>query len=108
MNDLLRPALYQARHRIEALSEAPGTLTASFRVVGPICESADDFGAYDLASDPPPSAVVIRDSGAYGFTMASTYNGRSLPAEIFVSNGRVASVSPASSTSAWIAGRIQP
>lgn len=106
MNDLIRPALYQARHRIEALHETPGTPTATFRVVGPICESADDFGAYDLASDPPPSAVVIRDTGAYGFTMASSYNGRSLPAEIFVSEGRVCGVSPASSTAAWIAGRL--
>jgi diaminopimelate decarboxylase len=108
MNDLIRPALYQARHRIEAVREAKSAHSASFRVVGPICESADDFGAYDLASDPSPSAVVIRDSGAYGFTMASSYNGRSLPAEVFVSQGRVAHVSPASSTAAWIAGRLLP
>jgi len=106
MNDLIRPALYQARHRIEAVRESPGP-RASFRVVGPICESADDFGAFDLATDPLPSTVVIRDSGAYGFTMASLYNGRSLPAEIFVSNGKVASVSQPSSTSTWIAGRLQ-
>jgi diaminopimelate decarboxylase len=106
MNDLIRPALYQARHRIEAVHRS-GDRVAAFRVVGPICESADDFGAYDLPSDPPPTAVIIRDSGAYGFTMASAYNGRSLPAEVFVSKGQVAHVTPASSTEAWIAGRLR-
>ena len=79
MNDLLRPALYQARHRIEPLCETGGPRT-SFRVVGPICESSDDFGSYELPSDPPPAHVVVRDAGAYGFTMASNYNGRPLPA----------------------------
>jgi diaminopimelate decarboxylase len=105
MNDLIRPALYQARHRIETVHRS-GDSVASFRVVGPICESADDFGAFDLPSDPPPRTVIIRDSGAYGFTMASAYNGRPLPAEVFVSSGKVAYVSPPSSTTAWIAGRL--
>jgi diaminopimelate decarboxylase len=106
MSDLIRPALYQARHRIEAVHRS-GNSVASFRVVGPICESADDFGSFDLPSDPPPAAVIIRDSGAYGFTMASSYNGRSLPAEVFVSNGQVSHVAPASSTEAWISGRLR-
>jgi diaminopimelate decarboxylase len=104
MNDLIRPALYQARHRIEPLHDAPAT--AHFRVVGPICESSDDFGDYELPSDPPPSLVIIRDAGAYGFTMASNYNGRALPAEIFVSEGRVANVAQRGDVNAWIAGRV--
>jgi diaminopimelate decarboxylase len=106
MNDLIRPALYQARHRIEPVHQAGNTI-ASFRVVGPICESADDFGAFDLPSEPPPALVIIRDSGAYGFTMASSYNGRSLPAEVFVKDGKVTQVSAASSTAAWIANRLR-
>jgi diaminopimelate decarboxylase len=105
MNDLLRPALYQARHRIEPLSDR-GAARLAVRVVGPICESSDDFGSYDLPAEPPPERVVIRDSGAYGFTMASNYNGRSLPAEVFVSGGRVVEVFPRRENEAWIASRL--
>jgi diaminopimelate decarboxylase len=75
------------------------------RVAGPVCESADDFGAHAL-SVPLPDAVVIRDAGAYGFSMASEYNGRPLPAEIFVRGGRVASVSPSPGIDAWVARRL--
>jgi diaminopimelate decarboxylase len=105
MNDLLRPALYQARHRIEPLGDE-GAPRASFRVVGPICESSDDFGAYELPAEPPPDRVVIRDSGAYGFTMASNYNGRPLPAEVFVSGGRVTEVFPRLAEDVWIRTRL--
>jgi diaminopimelate decarboxylase len=76
-------------------------------VVGPICESADDFGLHDLPADPPPRAVAIRDAGAYGFTMASCYNGRPLPAEVFVSKGRVLNVFPAEQASAWAETRLE-
>ena len=107
MNDLVRPALYQARHRIEAVHQHDGAARAGYRVVGPICESADDFGEHDLPSDPLPSLVVIRDAGAYGFTMASNYNGRPLPAEVFISEGRVASVSDRGDVDAWIASRLR-
>jgi diaminopimelate decarboxylase len=106
MNDLVRPALYQARHRIEPISAPPSAALASYRVVGPICESTDDFGVYDLPSEPPPR-VVIRDAGAYGFAMASQYNGRSLPAEIFVSGGAVVHISPPTSTESWIRSRLE-
>ena len=107
MNDLIRPALYQARHRIEPLLCPENAASAPYRVVGPICESSDDFGEHLLPVDPVPSLVVIRDAGAYGFTMASNYNGRALPAEVFVEKGVVASVAPAGDTAAWIAGRLQ-
>jgi diaminopimelate decarboxylase len=105
MNDLLRPALYQARHRIEPL-EDEGASRAAFRVVGPICESSDDFGSYELPAEPAPRRVVIRDGGAYGFTMASNYNGRPLPAEVFVSGGRVVEVFPRRDHEAWISSRL--
>jgi diaminopimelate decarboxylase len=107
MNDLMRPALYQARHRIEAVRDGHGGARSPYDVVGPICESADDIGLYDLPADPPPRAVVIRDAGAYGFTMASAYNGRPLPAEIFVSKGRVLDVFPAQRASAWAQARLE-
>lgn len=107
MNDLIRPALYQARHRIEAVDQAASAELVRYRVVGPICESSDDFGWYDLpALLAAPSLVVIRDAGAYGFTMASQYNGRPLPAEVFVEGGKVANVSAASSIDAWIERRL--
>jgi len=104
MNDLIRPALYQALHRVEPIEAPEGEGRASYRVVGPVCESSDDFGAHELP-DPPPRAVVIRDAGAYGFTMASAYNGRSLPTELFLSEGRVAWVLPGGDARAWIASR---
>jgi diaminopimelate decarboxylase len=105
MNDLIRPALYQARHRIEPVRDE-GAPLAPFRVVGPICESSDDFGSYELPAEPPPARVVIRDCGAYGFTMASNYNGRPLPAEVFVSGGRVTEVFARHDDEAWIAARL--
>jgi len=88
MNDLIRPALYQARHRIIALRGDERATTIPWRVVGPVCESSDDFGEHLLPSD-PPRAVAILDAGAYGYSMASRYNGRQLPVEAFVSGGRV-------------------
>jgi diaminopimelate decarboxylase len=76
MNDLVRPALYGARHRVEPVDRAPGG--AEWHVVGPVCESADDFGMHALG-EPLPAAVVIRDAGAYGFTMSTTTRPRWLP-----------------------------
>jgi diaminopimelate decarboxylase len=104
MNDLIRPALYGAKHRIEPVDREPGATL--YRVVGPVCESTDDFGEHAM-SDPAPSLVVMRDAGAYGFVMASEYNGRPLPAEIFVSGGRVVSVSPTPGREAWIRRRLE-
>ncbi len=103
MNDLLRPALYQAHHRVEPLERAPGG--DSWRVVGPICESADDFGSHPLGAE-PPEAVVVRDAGAYGFAMASQYNGRALPSEVFVASGRVGAVSQSAGAVNWIRSRL--
>lgn len=103
MNDLIRPALYQAKHRIEALNSAPAG--APWRVVGPVCESSDDFGEH-VVCEPPPSHVVIRDVGAYGYVMASEYNGRALPAEVFISNGEVTQISRRGNAERWIAERL--
>jgi diaminopimelate decarboxylase len=103
MNDLIRPALYGARHRIEPLEHAPGG--KAVRVAGPVCESADVFGEYALG-DSAPKHVVIRDAGAYGFTMASEYNGRALPTEVFVAGGAVVSISKSPGREAWVARRL--
>ena len=103
MNDLLRPALYSAKHRIELLEQAPQE--PEWRVVGPVCESSDDFGSHPLGPD-PTGLVVIRDAGAYGFVMASEYNGRALPGEVFVRAGKVVSVSRSPGPTAWLERRV--
>jgi diaminopimelate decarboxylase len=104
MNDLLRPALYGAKHRIEPLDRVPGS--AEWRVVGPVCESSDDFGAHPMGL-PVPELVVIRDAGAYSFTMASEYNGRALASEVFVKGGQIVSSSPSPGAAAWVKRRLQ-
>lgn len=106
MNDLIRPALYQARHRIVPLDLKPDEAEIAWRVVGPVCESSDDFGLHLLPSKPEPRCVAILDAGAYGFTMASQYNGRALPMEIFLRGGAVAHVSPASLVEDWVRARV--
>ncbi len=89
MNDLIRPALYQAKHRVAPLATpAVGVPSSPWRVVGPVCESADDFGEHPLP-DGGFDHVALLDAGAYGYTMASRYNGRAMPSEVFVSGGKV-------------------
>ncbi|HVU03318.1 MAG TPA: diaminopimelate decarboxylase [Polyangiaceae bacterium] len=104
MNDLIRPALYGAHHRIEPLERPPGG--ALWAVAGAVCESADQFGEYAFG-ETAPSRVAIRDAGAYGFVMASEYNGRPLPAEVFVESGRVTHVSPSPGRDAWVKSRLR-
>jgi diaminopimelate decarboxylase len=106
MNDLLRPALYQARHRIVPIQSTLTEETTSWRVVGPVCESSDDFGDHDLPLD-PPREVAILDAGGYGYVMANVYNGRQLPVEVFVHDGRVASHTVRVDTDAWVAERAR-
>ncbi|MCL2449917.1 MAG: diaminopimelate decarboxylase, partial [Polyangiaceae bacterium] len=105
MNDLIRPALYQARHRIVPLESAGAPAKARWRVVGPVCESSDDFGEH-LLPDPAPGAVAILDAGAYGYTMASRYNGRQPPVEAFISGGRLVGATRRESVDAWVEERV--
>lgn len=103
MNDLLRPALYGARHRIEPVERPPGDEV--HQVAGPVCESTDNFGEHALG--PVPERVVLRDAGAYAFSMASEYNGRPLPAEVFVDEGAIAHVVPSRGVRAWVEDRAR-
>ncbi len=78
MTDLIRPALYQAYHKIENISSDKETST--YDVVGPICESSDVFGkSVDLNATSRGDLIAIRSAGAYGEIMASQYNCRRLP-----------------------------
>ena len=84
MNDLIRPALYQAHHEIVSVRPRPGKVR-TVDVVGPDCESGDFF-ARDRALKPvkPGDLVAILDVGAYGMALSSNYNSRPRPAEVFV------------------------
>jgi diaminopimelate decarboxylase len=87
MHHLLRPALYQAVHRVRPLRAAP--LAGATEVVGPICESTDVLATEaDLPDLAPGELVAFLDAGAYGMTMASNYNGQPRPAEIVVEGGK--------------------
>ncbi len=78
MTDLIRPALYQAYHKIENISSEEACET--YDVVGPICESSDVFGkAIDLNKVHRGDYIALRSAGAYGEIMASGYNCRALP-----------------------------
>jgi diaminopimelate decarboxylase len=89
MNDLLRPALYGAFHRIESLETRDDQETAPYDVVGPICESSDIFGRDRvLPVAGSGDRLAILDAGAYGSAMSSTYNRRPLAAEVMVDEGR--------------------
>jgi diaminopimelate decarboxylase len=104
MNDLMRPALYGSWHRVEPMEGAVAPDAPLYRVVGPVCESSDDFGAHPFAA--VPERVVLRDAGAYGFTMASEYNGRPVPAEVFVRGGRVIASIRTRSVERWVEERL--
>jgi diaminopimelate decarboxylase len=82
MTDLIRPALYQASHKIENLSST-GEINR-YDVVGPVCESADTFAKQiELPETQRGDVIAIRSAGAYGEVMASRYNLRDLPGAVF-------------------------
>jgi diaminopimelate decarboxylase len=96
MNDLLRPSLYDAWHDIELVADgsAGGTRApATYDVVGPVCETGDTFARdRQLPECVAGDLLAIRATGAYGASMASTYNSRPLAAEVLVDHGRYAVV----------------
>jgi diaminopimelate decarboxylase len=88
MNDLVRPSHYMAYHEIVEL-EAQGRAPVTVDLVGPVCETGD-FLARDrtLAALAAGEGLAVLATGAYGFVMSSTYNGRPRPAEVLVDGGR--------------------
>jgi diaminopimelate decarboxylase len=92
MNDLIRPSLYGAFHRIEPV-ERRGGAGGQADVVGPICESSDFLGKdRDLPPLEPGDLLCVRSAGAYGFAMSSNYNARPRAAEVLVDGARFAVV----------------
>jgi diaminopimelate decarboxylase len=91
MNDLMRPALYDAFHRIEAV--APSGKRTVANVVGPVCESGDTFAtAREMDEVSPGDLVIFRTSGAYGAAMSGGYNSRPLTPEVLVDGDKWALV----------------
>ena len=84
MNDLMRPALYNAWQAIDPVVENPQAQTKVYDVVGPICETGDFLGKERELAIKQNDLLVIRSAGAYGFTMSSNYNSRPRVAEIMV------------------------
>jgi diaminopimelate decarboxylase len=88
MNDLLRPALYDAYHKIEAITDSTTELR-NVDIVGPVCESGDFFAKdYPLPALKHNDLLVIHSAGAYGFGMGSNYNTRGRSAEVAIENGK--------------------
>jgi diaminopimelate decarboxylase len=96
MNDLIRPAMYDAYHDIVPVREpAPGVETRPYDVVGPVCESGDTFARQRHL--PPLAAgdlVAFRSAGAYGAVMSSEYNSRPLIPEVLVKGDQFAVIRP--------------
>ncbi len=109
MNDLLRPALYDAWHEVRTVREpAPGATPGTFDVVGPICESADF-----LAKDRPLAAtagdlLAVMSAGAYAMSMSSNYNARPRAAEVMVAGAAAQLVRRRESVQELFAGESIP
>lgn len=96
MNDLIRPAMYDAWHDIVPVVEpAPGSEPATFDVVGPVCESGDTFAkGRTMAAVARGDLVAFRSAGAYGAVMSSEYNSRPLIPEVLVHGDQFAVIRP--------------
>lgn len=91
MNDLARPSLYDAYHHFEPVVATDETMTAN--IVGPVCETGDTFAmGREIARVEAGDLAIFRTAGAYGATMASSYNSRPLVPEILVDGDRFAIV----------------
>ena len=84
MNDLLRPALYQAWMNILPVNENADCSAQHYDVVGPVCETGDFLGKERLLAIAENDVLAVCSAGAYGFVMASNYNSRGRPAEVMV------------------------
>ncbi len=107
MNDLARPALYDAWHDFVAVEPTGARMTAN--IAGPVCESGDTFAmGRDIDAVARGDLAVFRTAGAYGATMASTYNSRPLVPEVLVDGDRYAVVADRVAAEALIAAERVP
>jgi diaminopimelate decarboxylase len=108
MNDLMRPALYDAVHEIVPIREQGGDVT-TVSVVGPVCESSDVFvKAVEMALPEEGALIALRTAGAYGASMSNTYNSRLLIPEVMVQSEQFAVIRPRPSYEAMLAADTIP
>ena len=87
MNDLLRPALYNARHDVWSLTKSYSN-NKKWTIVGPVCESSDIIAKDHIINADEGDILAIKTAGAYGFVMASNYNSRMRPPEVLVDGNK--------------------
>ena len=108
MNDLIRPSLYNAYHKIEVLGKNTNDDNETCNVVGPVCESGDFFAKnIKLPQTEHNDIIAIHSAGAYGFTMSSNYNTRSKVAELAVENSTIRTIRKRDSFEDMIANEIE-
>ena len=94
MNDLMRPALYNAKHQIKPAVKNNSYASKVYEFVGPICESTDKFGSYKKFQKLRENdLIIICDVGAYGISFSSNYNLRPKPAEILIEKSKAKIIS---------------
>ena len=104
MNDLIRPAMYDAHHDIVPVKDTPGAAVERYDIVGPVCETADLFGRdRDLPGPKAGDLMAIMTAGAYGAVMSSSYNARPPAPEILVNGQEWCVVRPRLTQEALIA-----
>jgi len=109
MNDLVRPAMYEAYHELVPLLRDTSRPALTADLVGPICESGDCFAKdRTLQTLGEGELVAFMSAGAYGYTMASRYNARALPAEVLVQGSAFELVNPRDTFAEMIAGERIP
>ena len=109
MNDLIRPAMYDAFHAIVPVGPGNGGELLPTDLVGPVCETGDTFAkARPMPRLNPGARVAILEAGAYGAVMGSTYNSRILPAIAMVDGARWATIRPRQTLEALWAGEAIP
>jgi diaminopimelate decarboxylase len=107
MNDLIRPSLYNAYHKIELLENNSDELSPA-SVVGPVCESGDFFAKdIELPLTKHNDLMIIKSAGAYGFTMSSNYNTRAKVAEVAIIDGKVKQIRKRDTFEDMIANEIE-
>jgi diaminopimelate decarboxylase len=89
MNDLMRPALYEAYHGVQQVQQQHGSAAKTYDVVGPVCESGDWLARGRTLALEQGDLLAIMSAGAYGMTMASNYNTRPRAAEVIVDGDKV-------------------
>lgn len=109
MNDLIRPAMYDASHRIVPVQQDTHTPMTTVDIAGPVCESSDIFARGQIMAPPVQGDLMaIMDVGAYGFSMAGNYNSRPLPAEVLVDGAQHALIRERQTISDLMAGECLP